>query len=299
MFKHDFFAMASRCEVCLEGIDAEEAQSVCTLAEDEVVRLERKFSRYRPDSELSRINRAAHAGEAIEVDAEVASLLGYADIAYRESDGLFDITSGLLREVWDFKVARLPKLEAIAALLPRIGFEKLRLTAGRLNFAVGRMELDFGGLGKDYAADRAAEICLEAGARSGFVNLGGDIRVIGSLPGGAPWVFGVSHPRDPDRPLVTIDLTEGALATSGDYERFIEVDGKRYCHILNPRTCWPADGVMSASVVADRALVGGTLSTIAMLKGHEARRWLDARPVSYALVDAEGRLFSRDLDRLV
>jgi len=148
-------------------------------------------------------------------------------------------------------------------------------------------------LGKEYAADRAAEICLASGARSGFVSLGGDIRIIGNRPHGGTWQFGVSDPRSPRVAVALVQATTGGVATSGDYERYFERDGRRYCHILNPKTGWPADGLRSATVLADTALLAGTLSTSAMLKGTQASAWLDTLGVEYVLVDQDARLIGR------
>ena len=169
---------------------------IAAAAEAEVRRIEARYSRYRADSELSRINLIAAAGGTTDVDAETAGLIAYAKACFQSSAGAFDITSGLLRQAWNFSQARLPEQRDIDALLPRIGLDKVSLSDGRLSFAQAGMELDFGGLGKEYAADRAAEVCSEMGARHGFVDLGGDIRVIGPQADGQPWRIGIRHPRD-------------------------------------------------------------------------------------------------------
>jgi thiamine biosynthesis lipoprotein len=156
------------------------------------------------------------------------------------------------------------------------------------------MELDFGGLGKEYAADRAVEVCIDLGARHGFIDLGGDIRVIGPQPNGLPWRIGIRHPRDADQLVAEIELSNGALATSGDYERFMEVDGRRYCHILDPRTGWPAHGLSSVTVIADRCLVAGSLSTSAMLKGKAGAAWLQGLAVRHVVIDKQGNYCSTE-----
>jgi thiamine biosynthesis lipoprotein len=237
---HQFYAMGSDCAVHLCGRTAEDLELFAAATEAEVRRIEARYSRYRGDSELSRINKVAATGGVIDIDAETVGLIAYAKACFAKSDGAFDITSGLLRTVWDFSVSRLSDQSSIGAVLPFIGFDKVALVNGQLHFGQPGMELDFGGLGKEYAADRAAEVCLELGARHGFVDLGGDIRVIGPQPDGLPWRIGIRDPREADRLVAEIALPNGALATSGDYERFIEVDGRRYCHILDPRTGWPA-----------------------------------------------------------
>ena len=286
---HRFFAMASDCAVHLQGKPATDLGAIAAAAEAEVRRIEARYSRYRNDSELARINRVAASGGSIDVDAETAGLITYAFACFAKSDGLFDITSGLLRSAWDFSMPRLPNQSDIDALLPRIGLDKVTLSQGLLAFARPGMELDFGGIGKEYAADRAAEICMDLGARHGFVELGGDIRVIGPQPDGLPWRIGIRHPRNSGALAAEITLTGGGLATSGDYERFIEVDGRRYCHILNPKTGWPAQGLSSVTVISDRCLTAGTLSTIAMLKGRDGDAWLQGRGIRHIAIDDCGQ----------
>jgi FAD:protein FMN transferase len=283
---HRFQAMASACAIHLQT-DAG-AAAIALAAEAEVLRIEARYSRYRPDSELARINRAAAAGEAIDIDPETAGLITYAMGCHRSSGGAFDITSGLLRCAWDFSGSRLPEQSEIAALLPRIGLDKVTLSEGRLSFAQAGMELDFGGLGKEYACDRAAEVCSELGATNGFVDLGGDIRAIGPQADGEPWRIGIRDPHDGAAVVADVALREGALATSGDDQRFIEVNGVRYCHILDPRTGWPARGLSSVTVIGPRCLVAGSLATMAMLRGSEAGAWLQRLGVRHIVVDDQG-----------
>ncbi|WP_374571744.1 FAD:protein FMN transferase [Phenylobacterium sp.] len=284
-YTHEFFAMASDCSLRLEVEDAGLAHAAAGAAEAEVRRIEAVYSRYRADSVISKINAAAAAGRDIAVGPETAGLIRFAQACHARSDGAFDVTTGPLREVWTFAEPRLPDPAQVAARLPRIGLDKLRLADGRLGFARPGMEIDFGGVGKEYAADRAARICMDLGVRHGFVNLAGDIRVIGPQPDGAPWRFGVRHPREPEAAVGVFELSEGALATSGDYERFFEIEGRRFCHILDPRTGWPARGLSSVSVVAGQCLVAGALATAAMVLGRSGAAWLAGLAVSHLVVD--------------
>jgi len=284
---HRFQAMASACAIHVEANAG--AAAIALAAEAEVLRIEARYSRYRTDSELTRINRAAAAGDTVDIAPETAGLVAYAMGCYRASNGAFDITSGLLREAWDFSTSRLPEQSEIAALLPRIGLDKVTLSEGRLCFAQSGMELDLGGLGKEYACDRAAELCSELGATNGFVDLGGDIRAIGPQASGEPWRIGIRNPHDGASMVAHVALGEGALATSGNDQRFIAVDGVRYCHILDPRTGWPARGLSSVTVIAPRCLVAGSLATMAMLRGSEAGAWLRRLGVRHIIVDDQGR----------
>jgi thiamine biosynthesis lipoprotein len=151
------------------------------------------------------------------------------------------------------------------------------------------MELDFGGFGKEYAVDRAAAVLREMGIASALVNLGGDILVTGPAPGGAPWRVGIRHPRRTGELVATLSVSSGALATSGDYERFFVKDGVRYCHVLDPRSGHPVQGFQSVSVLGETCLVAGSASTIAMLKGErDGLAWLRASGVRHFCVGRDG-----------
>lgn len=286
-----FGVMASTGEVRVVGLPQAVARDAIEGAIAETRRIEAKYSRYRADSVVSRINALAGSGATVDVDAETAGLLDFADRMFEHSSGCFDITSGVLRAAWDFRSGRLPSADEIRALLPRIGWRRTgwRQGARSIRLPAG-MELDFGGFGKEYAVDRAAAVLVEAGATGGFVNLGGDVRVIGPNALGAAWQIGIRHPRKPDAALVSVSITRGGLATSGDYERFMEVGGRRYCHILDPRTGWPVQSWQSVSVVAPVCLAAGALTTSAMLAGDSAEEFLRAQGARYVAVSADGRV---------
>jgi thiamine biosynthesis lipoprotein len=287
---HPFRAMGSPCELRLYAGSGERADAAAAAARAEVLRLERKFTRYRDDSLTARINRSAGDPAGVEVDEETAGLLDYAATAFAQSGGLFDVTSGVLRRAWDFRSGRVPTAEEVEAVLRLVGFEKLRWRRPRLALPLAGMELDFGGYVKEYAADRAALVCRAHGIAHGFVDLGGDLAVIGPHPDGQPWQVGVRHPRRAGEAIATLALSGGAVASSGDYERCLVVGGKRYGHILSPRTGWPVEGLAGVSVVADRCLVAGTASTVAMLKGAAGPAWLAALDLPHLCISPDGAL---------
>lgn len=287
-FGFEFEAMGTRCHLRLCAHSQLLAEAAAQRAIDEVRRLEAKYSRYRADSIVSRINAAAGTGERIAVDPETAGLLRFADTLFATSEGHFDITSGILRRVWDFKAARVPSDADVAALLPDIGWDLADWDGDSLALRRPGMEIDFGGFAKEYAADRAAAMLHEAGIAGGTVNLGGDVSVVGPHPNGQPWKIGIAHPRDTGGVIASIDLGHGALATSGDYERSFEVDGRRYCHILDPRTGWPVTHWRSVSVVGPACLAAGALTTLAMLMGDGAHDFLRSQGVAFLTVDAAG-----------
>jgi thiamine biosynthesis lipoprotein len=287
-FRCAFKAMGSPCDIQLFAGTHDKARQAADAAIADVHRLEALYSRYRSDSFLSAINRAAAVGGCITVDNETAGLLNYAAACYEQSDGLFDITSGILRHAWRFDSDDLPDQVQIQELLDKVGWRKLRWEAPVLEFINPGMEIDFGGIVKEYAVDRAAALCWEAGIRHGVVNLGGDIKVIGPRSDGSPWRVGIRHPRQKEAVMQTIFLSEGALASSGDYERCIIVDNVRYGHVLNPKTGWPVRYLAAVSVVGDFCVVAGSASTIAMLKEESGLAWLESLGLPHLWVNVQG-----------
>ncbi|MEE2731265.1 MAG: FAD:protein FMN transferase [Pseudomonadota bacterium] len=286
--KHAFHAMGSPCTLHLYLDPTAATDTVIQVVVGEVLRLEQKFSRYRDDSLAADIMQAAARGVSIELDAESAGLLDYAATLWQQSDGLFDITSGLLRRVWDLKSGRVPSEQAVSEILPHIGWDKLDWRNPVLGFPHAGMEVDFGGYVKEYAADSAAAVARQQGVEHGLIELGGDIRVIGPHPDGRPWQVGVRHPRQEGVVLAQVALEQGAVASSGDYERAMVVDGKRYGHILNPKTGWPVCGLMAVTVLAEHCLLAGTACTVAMLKGEQGPPWLDQLGLTWMAMDEHG-----------
>ena len=268
-----FHAMATPCEVRLETEDPEIARAVAIAAETEARRIEQKFSRYRGDSVVGKIN--AGMGRGLVVDAETASLLDFADQCYEISDGLFDITSGVLRRVWRFDGSgRIPTPEKIRALKPLIGWKKATWRPPEFTLPAG-MEIDFGGLAKEYAVDRVLQEAAALTSQPVLVNFGGDLRVSGPRGGGGAWKVAIESVEASGQMAAMIDLTSGALATSGDARRFLLRDGVRYSHILNPKTGWPVrDAPRSVTVAAAHCVEAGMAATLAMLKGKGAEAFL-------------------------
>ncbi|MBI3526182.1 MAG: FAD:protein FMN transferase [Betaproteobacteria bacterium] len=286
--------MAGPCEITLAAIDDARARHLANLAIAEVRRIEHKYSRYRADSVVSQINTWAGVAWTA-CDAETEALFGYADALYAASGGLFDISSGVLRRAWDFHAQRIPTDAALASLRKLIGWTRAERESGRIRLPMIGMEIDFGGFGKEYAADRAAALLLEQNAIHGLVNLAGDIRVLGSKPDGSPWRLGIRDPRNPTGTIADIEVSGGALATSGDYERFFEANGRRYCHILDPRSGMPVDYWRSVSVLAPLAIAAGSHATIVMLKQAAGKAYLDDTGLPYLAVDYDGHCHRRSV----
>jgi thiamine biosynthesis lipoprotein len=287
-----FRAMGSPCEIQLWSDSRHTAATVADACGREIDRLERKFSRYRDDSLASEINRSAGNSVGVEVDPETAALLDFAAAAHHESDGRFDPTSGVLRRIWDFKSGRLPDPDKLQEIRTLVGWSKLEWENRRIVLPISGMELDFGGFVKEYAADRAAELCRERGLMSGMIDLGGDLSVVGPHPNGESWLIGIRNPRKPNEAIARIALDSGGLASSGDYERFMIVDGQRYSHLLDPRTGEPhRGGPACVSVTAPHCLVAGVTSTIAMLfPESDAPRFLQNVGLPHLFVTQSGSI---------
>jgi FAD:protein FMN transferase len=278
-----FQAMASPCELFVEIDDRETAAALLQAVAAETWRIETKFSRYRKDNLIHRINTSN--GNPIEVDEETALLLNFADQCYQLSEGLFDITAGVLRKVWEFRPgARLPKANKVSACLQQVGWDKVQWQAPFITLPPG-MEIDLGGIGKEYAVDKAAQLLSQQTDASFIVNFGGDLYINKPRRNNQAWRIGIDDPEASGRKAVgQLEVRMGGVATSGDARRFIKHKGKRYSHILNPKTGWPVENAPhSVTVVASNCMEAGMLATFAMLQGSGAATFLEAQQVHYWL----------------
>ena len=271
--------MASPCEVHVADADRSTAERVLGIAAAETRRIEAKYSRYRAGNIVHAINNAG--GRPIVVDEETARLLDYAQHLFELSDGKFDVTSGVLRRAWRFDGSdRVPSRKAVAALLAIVGWSKARWHPPELTLLPG-MEIDFGGIGKEYAVDRAAALVRPV-AEQCLLNFGGDLLALGPQAGGRAWRVGIESLAGGDAPAKQIDLERGALATSGDARRFLLRNGKRYSHILDPTSGWPvANAPRSVTVAAPTCTHAGMLATFALLRGADAETFLAAQGVQF------------------
>ena len=278
-----FSAMASPCEVLVHTSNRGHALELGNVIAREAWRVEQKYSRYREDSVLAWIHR--NRGNRISVDAETASLLDFAGHCYELSDGRFDITSGVLRRAWQFDGSdRVPDKATVERLLPLIGFDKLHWQSPELLLPVD-MELDFGGIGKEYAVDRAYDLAVAHRSDPFLINFGGDLRT-NRPPPDTPWQVGIERPDTEREAALVLNLERGALATSGDSRRFLFKDSVRYSHILDPHSGWPVPNTpRSVTVAASSCTEAGLLATLAMLQGAQARRFLEAQQVQHWILE--------------
>ena len=277
-------ALGGPCELLVDGGDAAPARRLAGLAAEESRRIERRFSRYRNDSVLAMIHAAN--GVPVIVDDETAELLDYAAECHAASDARFDITSGVLRRVWCFDGGdRVPEAAAVRDTLVHVGWGKATWCRPTLTLPTG-MELDLGGIGKEYAVDRASAAVAAVATTPFLVNFGGDLFTPGPRADGTPWQVAIDDPArtgSPSRRRVA--LARGGLATSGDARRFVRQQGHRLGHILDPLTGWPTvDAPHSVTVLAPTCLEAGTLATLAMLAGAAAEELLRTAGVAHHIV---------------
>ena len=285
-----FQAMGVPCEIQVYDTSRINARNQIQQLAEEVARLDRKYSRYRPDSFLNDINRSAGSKLGVKLDKESLGLFRHALSCFEQSQGLFDVTAGLLYRLWDFRQGQIPPEKILHQVLERVGFHKLSWQGNRVILPRG-MEIDLGGIVKEYAADSAAKVARRIGIRHGLINLGGDFAVIGPQPDDQPWTVGIANPTARNTMMARIDLSSGGLASSGDYERFFELDGKRYSHILNPKTGWPSAGLQAVSVAGNLCTVADSIATIAMLKPEtEALSWLQETGLPHVYMRRDGSI---------
>jgi FAD:protein FMN transferase len=276
-----FRAMASPCEVLVETSDAHLARRIGEAVAECAWRIEGKFSRYRADSVVGSINSAA--GRAIDVDDETATLIDFAARLHELSEGRFDITSGVLRRAWSFDGGvHTPSQAEIAALLPLVGWSKVQWNRPRIQMLPG-MQIDFGGIGKEYAVDQSAALALQLSDAAVLINFGGDLAITRARRDGSAWRVGIEGiDAGPGQAARLLELSAGALATSGDTYRYVLNGAERLPHVLDPRDGRPVRGApRSVTVAAPTCTQAGMLATLAMLRGAGAEEFLQTEGATH------------------
>ena len=272
--------MGCPCEMLCETDDSDLAQRIAQFTHDEALRIDRKFSRYRTDSVVHDIH--SNRGVPLQVDSETQRLIEYGATLWKLSEGRFDLTSGVLRYAWNFDEGpRAAHPERIPELLRRIGWQRVGWNPPTISLPAG-MEIDFGGIGKEYAVDLVVSHIATQTDCPLLVNFGGDLRCEGKPPRSGAWLVGIESISQEGTAARRVELKSGALATSGDTRRCIEINGMRYGHIFDARNGWPVrDAPRSITVAAATCTEAGSYSTLAMLQGAGAEAFLEAEAVQY------------------
>ncbi len=276
----EFEAMSCPCEILMSGCDQRLANKGLELVSNEAWRIENKFSRYNDNSIVGQINRTS--GQPVSVDDETARLIECAATLFTLSEGLFDITAGVLGKIWKFDQKNQPPSQGeIDKLLPLIGWQKVNWHQSTLTLAPG-MQIDFGGIGKEYAVDCCLALVRDLGIEHVLINLGGDVAANQPQADGQPWNVGIEQIDGNTDAGIVVQLKRGGIATSGDQRRYIEYNGKRYCHILNPQSGWPvASAPKSVTVLAASSSEAGMYSTLALLSGAQAEQFLTEQQIQH------------------
>lgn len=276
-----FNAMGSPCELLVDTDNKGLATTLLEIVAADAWRIEDKFSRYLPNNVVAKINQSA--GQPVAVDDETANMLDFAETLYQLSENRFDITSGVLRKVWTFDgTDRVPRVDDINRIIATVGWNKVTWQRPYVCLQPD-MQIDFGGIGKEFAVDRAAGLLSQVAPCCCLINFGGDLVVVGETRAAQGWQVGIEAPgSDGVTAQKLIRLKTGALATSGDSRRYLLKNGKRYGHILNPLTGWPIeDAPRSVTVAAGTCTQAGTLATLAMLRGADAEAFLELQDAQF------------------
>ncbi|MCJ8291380.1 MAG: FAD:protein FMN transferase [Crocinitomicaceae bacterium] len=236
----------------------------------EVQRIEAIISSWQPDSETSSINKNAGI-RPVKVSEELFELIRRSKKISELSNGYFDISFAAMNDLWDFSKESVTKPydEAIGRALSKVDYQKIILNRDESTVFLKEkgMRIGFGAIGKGFAANRAKMIMMEAGAEGGVVNAGGDLISWGAKPDGSPWNVGIQNPKVDNDVLMWIPSTNQAIVTSGNYEKYVDIDGVRYCHILNPKTGWPVVNMKSVTIICPDAELADALSTTVFVLG--------------------------------
>lgn len=271
------FFMDTKVDFSLYGVGSEKGGQVADEVFAEMNRLENIFSRHEEGSDLNRINEAA-GKDWVEVEPEVITVLDKALEIADLTDGAFDPTVGPLLNLWGFgrDELRLPEQEEIEEILSLVDHRKIEIDRenSRVFLSEPGMELDLGGIAKGYIVDQGQEVALEHDLIASFVNAGGDINIRGTKPSGEGWRIGIQDPDQAAELFAVVTMEKGSIATSGDYQRYFEEDGRRYHHLLDPSDGYPAEGLSSVTIIADSAMEADVLSTAIFILGAERGREL-------------------------
>jgi len=251
--------------------DDEAGEELLDEAVNEVKRIERLLTEFSEFSQTSLINRCAGI-RAVEVDMEVYDLIKRSKEISAITQGAFDITSGLLKKMYNFKGRqfKLPDEAQLKEALACVGYKHINLFAGhRVYLDQPNMHIGFGAIGKGYAADKVKELLLKKGVTNGVISASGDLTAWGTRADGKPWKVGIANPDDRDKAIAWIPIDHASVATSGDYEQYFEIDGVCYSHSINPKTGKPVKGIKSVTVVSPRAELSDALATAVTIMGPE------------------------------
>lgn len=288
VYQKQFVKMGSDFELTVVAENEKEARVFFALGMNEIDRIEALISSWQPQSETSKVNQNAGKKGTV-VSRELFELVKRAKAISKLTDGAFDITYASVDKLWKFdgRAIKKPSSEKLNASVKNIGFEKIELEEEKsaLFLTQSGMKMGFGAIGKGYAADAVKRLLQAKGVKAGIVNASGDMSAWGKNPNGEDWQIGLVNPMNKNKVFSWFSLNEKAVVTSGDYERYVMIDGERYGHIINPKTGMPSKGIVSATVFAPKAELADALATALFVMGVETgMNMIDQLPQIEALV---------------
>lgn len=263
--------MGNRFEISVVDKEENSANQHIDAAVEEIRRIEKLLTTFDPSSQTNQVNQ--YAGERpVKVDREVFELVSRSKIISQLTQGAFDITYGSVdKRLWNFdqEMKSLPDAETAARMVRLINYRNVILDEkkGTVFLKEAGMRIGFGGIGKGYAAEMARRLLIQRGVKSGVVNAAGDLTVWGHQPNGKPWTIGIADPGSAKHPFSYLDITDMAVATSGNYEKFVVIDGKRYSHTIDPKTGLPVHGIKSVTIMSPNAEIADAMATPVMIMG--------------------------------
>ncbi len=297
IYKRTLKLMGSRFEITVIAGNKAEADEYIDLAVTEIVRIEKLISSWDPNSQTSEINRNAGL-KAVTVNRELFSLIQRAIKISEITDGAFDISYASMDRIWKFdgSMNEMPSEEEIKASVAKVGFKNILLDEKNSTVFLKKsgMKIGFGAIGKGYAADKAKDLLLSKGVPGGIINASGDMNTWGKQPDGREWMVALTNPLNKDQAFALLPIREGAVVTSGDYEKFVQFNGVRYSHIINPKTGYPGTGIISVSVFAPKAELADALATSVFVLGKNVGlNRIDQLPqVECIIIEANGNIIT-------
>ncbi|MEN6454562.1 MAG: FAD:protein FMN transferase [Prolixibacteraceae bacterium] len=297
VYKRTLLLMGSRFDITVVAGDSLQGNTYIDLAVAEVSRIERLISEWDPDSETSEINKNAGI-QPVQVDPELFGLIERSISISKLTDGAFDISYASMDKIWRFdgSMTEMPSEEAIKASVSKVGYQNIILdkTHSTVFLKLQGMKIGFGAIGKGYAADKAKALLIGKGVQAGIVNASGDMNTWGKQPGGDEWKIAITNPLNKNKVFAILPIREGAVVTSGNYEKYVTFNGKRYTHIIDPKTGYPASGMISATVFAQKAELADALATALFVMGTEAgiNRINQLPGVECIVIDDNGKIFT-------
>lgn len=298
-YKQKTFLMGCNFEITVVAQNQHEADGYVQSAVDEIRRIEKLISSWDTNSQTYEINQNAGI-RPIKADDELISLIERAKGISKMTDGAFDISYASMDKVWHFdgSMKTMPSEEEIQASVARVGYNKICIDrkAGTVYLAEQGMKIGFGAIGKGYAADRARDLLESKGVAGGIINASGDLNAWGKQANSEAWKIGITNPKAKESVFALMPLQNEAVVTSGNYEKFVEFNGIRYSHIIDPRTGYPSTGIISATVFAPKAELADALATSVFVMGIEAGldRINQLPGVECILIDEQGKIFKSD-----